>query len=149
MSLTRSLVGTLITTEDYRGFFLNSFLAVGKILVVVQGLAVGGREGAEVALETLDVVAAQVVSLLLVPAQQTYVHEGLVTVLTLEILPDLVNSLDVDVHARAVRGRVIAVGTLFLFIMDFGHVPRQGLLVYRSEGTLVACVALHACLTIQ
>ena len=76
MSLTRGLVGTLITTEDYRGFFLNSFLAVGKILVVVQGLVVGGREGAEVALEALDAVvtgldAAQVVRLLLVPAQQT------------------------------------------------------------------------------
>ena len=69
--------------------------------------------------------------------------------LTLEILPVLVNSLDVDVNSLDVRGREIAVGTLFLFIMDFGHVPRQGLLVYRREGTLVACVALHACLTIQ
>ena len=38
---------------------------------------------------------------------------------------------------------VVTARTLDLLLVDFGHVPLQGLLVDRREGTLVAGVALH------
>ena len=49
---------TLVTTEGLQGSFCTFFIAVGQILVVVQGIHVGSREWAEIALEALDCVFA-------------------------------------------------------------------------------------------
>ena len=74
---------------------------------------------------------------------------SLVAVLALEIPLIRVLSLNVDFYAPLLQSKVIAVGALYPFVMDFGHVPRHGLLVDSREIALAASVALHACLTIQ
>ena len=48
-----------------------------------------------------------------------------------------------DIDDRVVRRGEITVGALYLFVVDFGHVPGQGLPVYCCEGTPFARVALN------